>query len=448
MESSHLPVAQIKRDNYKVRLLFSLCILFSGWSFAQQSHSGDLLKDSHLNLSLRNHWKYLKEDTAQATTVHNAWGQSATLDFQSGYLWDTVGFDVTYSGVMKLGASDYFASRGLLYNDGPGMDKDNAKGFNKFGQRYIKAKLGDDKLGFKVKAGWQVLKNFGVVTTSNRLTKNSYLGYSSSLWYENMTMDLGWLTRSINRDAPDKVYFQTADKQDIDAIFTGGGSWKSDIATVSFAYGESKDYLRRYIYNVAWHPSAQWTLNTTAYGTEALDKYKRMPDGKKVFDRSAWHYVAEAKWNNDDWLVKFVAGYTQANKKNAVGYYDRHIAKNMRGRFDSLTSAGADYTRDGEIALAMLGQYQLSPGYFTGLQWNYGQFNYGHRTMRSGEISLINQWLPNIAPFKNLSLFILLGYGWGYENIAQTPKLNADGRFMRSPNLSSEIVIDYKFGLF
>ncbi|WP_435928504.1 OprD family outer membrane porin [Dryocola sp. BD613] len=448
MESITLPVAQIKKDNYKVRMLFSLCIFFSGCSPAQEIAQGDLLKDSHLDLSLRNHWKYLKADDVQATTVHNAWGQSATLNFRSGYLWDTVGFDVSYSGVMKLGASDYFSTRGLLYNDGAGMDKDNAKGFNKFGQRYIKVKFGDNKLGFKGKAGWQELKNFGVVTASNRLTKNSYFGYSASLWYENLGVDLGWLTRSINRDAPDKVHFQTADRKNIGAILTGEGSWKSDIATVSLAYGEAKDYLRRHIYDIVWRPSARWTVNTTAYGTQALDNYKAMPEGKKAFDNSAWHYVTEASWKNEDWLLKLAAAYTQANKKNAVGYYDRHIAKNMRGRFYSLTSAGNDYTRDGEAALAMSAQYQLTPQYATGLQWNYGQFKYKNNKVRSGEISLVNQWVPGIAPFKNLSVFVLLGYGWGYEQIAQTPKLNASGQAMRSSSLSSEIVIDYKFGLF
>lgn len=448
MEYRHLSVTQNIKNNFKVRLLFSLCILFSTCSTAQEIYDSALLKNSHLDLSLRNHWKYLKEDTEEKTFVHNAWGQSATLNFQSGYLWDMLGFDVTYSGVVKLGASDYFSSRGLLYNDGPGMDKRNASGFNKFGQRYIKAKFGDDTLGLKAKVGWQELKNFGALTTSNRLTKNSYLGSGASLWYENLSADLGWLTRSINRDAPTKVHFQTADGKNIDAIITTGISWKNNISTVSAIYGESKNYLRRYIYDIAWHPSPQWTVTTTAYGNKALSDYKRMSNEKKAVDGSAWHYVTEAKWKNDDWLLNFTAAYTQASQKNAVGYYDRHIAKNTRGRFHALTAAGFDYTRDKEIALAVRGQYQIFPGYFTGLQWNYGQFNYKRNTVRSGEITLINQWLPKFSPFNNLSVFILSGCGWGYEQIAQTPRLNAAGHYMRLPNFTSEIVIDYKFGLF
>jgi hypothetical protein len=63
-------------------------------------------QDAQVDIKLRNYWKYLKEDEAQPVKVHNAWGQAVTLDFQSGYLWDRVGFDATYTGAIKLGASD------------------------------------------------------------------------------------------------------------------------------------------------------------------------------------------------------------------------------------------------------------------------------------------------------------------------------------------------------
>lgn len=406
------------------------------------------ISDSHLDMALRNQWKYLKENASQPKEVHNAWGQSATLNFESGYLWDVIGFDASYSQVIKLAASDYFSTRALLYNDGQGMDKKNAKGFNKFGQRYLKVKAGDESAGLKAKIGWRELKNFGVLTTSNRLTKNSYLGYSGSLVYDRLQLDFGWLSDSINRDSPNKSHFQTADRRNIANVRTGGLSWKNDKMRLSYGYGEAKDYQRRHAVEMAWQPLENWTLASQVYGSEALAGYKKMAAGKKEYDNQAWHYVGEIRWQDPRWLFKFAAAHTNAHKESGVGIYGRHIAKNSRGRFNALTSAGVDYMRDGETALALYGQYQTHRTLTSGLQLNYGQFSYKDNLVRSGEVSLINVWAPDSAPLKDLSVFINVGYGWHYKNVNATPTLSDSGNYMRSPSLSSEIVVDYRFGLF
>ncbi|HIF5761335.1 TPA: OprD family outer membrane porin, partial [Raoultella ornithinolytica] len=78
---------------------------------------------SHMTLSLKNYWKYLKEEETEPKKVHNAWGQGVAVDYQSGYFADIIGFDATYYGAIKLGASDYFNSRGVLYNNGTGNKK-------------------------------------------------------------------------------------------------------------------------------------------------------------------------------------------------------------------------------------------------------------------------------------------------------------------------------------
>jgi hypothetical protein len=89
-----------------------------------------------MTLSLKNYWKYLKEEETEPKKVHNAWGQGVAVDYQSGYFADIIGFDATYYGAIKLGASDYFNSRGVLYNNGTGNKKSNAEGFSKFGQQH------------------------------------------------------------------------------------------------------------------------------------------------------------------------------------------------------------------------------------------------------------------------------------------------------------------------
>ncbi|NIY48818.1 OprD family outer membrane porin [Cedecea colo] len=435
---------------FTLRGIVLIAILGSFNAAAQNSSAfyNDFIAPSHMDLSLRNQWKYLKENAAQPKAVHNAWGQGTTLNFKSGYLWDAIGFDAGYSKVFKLAASDYFSTRALLYNDGQGMDKNNAKGFDRFGQRYIKVKFGEKSLGMEAKGGWQEMKNFGVLTTSSRLAKNSYLGYSGSFVFDDVVLQLGRVTQAINRDSPEKTHFQTADKKNIASIFTGGLGWKNDKVSFSYGYGEAKNYQRRHVTEVAWYPVPQWTFASQIYGSQALDKYERMPTSKKDFDNQAWHYVGETQWKNADWLFRLAAGYTHARKEGGVGTYNRHIAKNTRGRFNALTSAGTDYMRHGEAALVLYSHYQVTRNFTSGMQWNYGQFKYKDNLVRSGEATLINIWAPDSALLKDLSVFFNLGYGWSYKNVHATPTLTNAGKYMRSPSLSSEIIIDYKFSLF
>lgn len=405
------------------------------------------VKDTKIDLTLRNYWKYLKENEGQPKEVHSAWGQAFTFDYKSGYFLDFIGFDATFTGVAKLAASDYFATRALLYNDGPGNDKNNAKGFSKFAQRYAKVKLGNDTVRFNGKAGWQVLKNYGVLTASNRLSQNSYLGYSGTLAYDNLSLDTAYVTSSINRDAPDKVKFQTKDKKNIDHIITSGLTYKDKDLYLSYAYGEAQDYQRRHVIEGSYKPVQKLTLGTQIYGSYALDDYKSMAASRKEFDDHAWHYAGDAKWQEKDWSFKFGVAYTKAEKENAIGYYGRHIAQNTRGRFNALTSAGVDYMRDGELALTTLGTYNFIEELTTGVQLNYGQFNYKGNTVRTGEVNLINQWAPKDPRLKNLSVFTMFGYGWSYKNSNKTPTLDHNGKYQRSPSLSGEVIVEYRFNL-
>lgn len=402
-----------------------------------------LFKDAKLTLTAKNFWKYLKEDESQPKEVHNAWGQSFGFNYQSGYFADFIGFDFSFVGAVKLGASDYFATRGVLYND-----NGTAKGYSKFDQRYLKFKLGDEQLGFHGKAGWQILKNYGTLTASTRLSQNSYLGYSGTFRYENLALDLAYVTSSINRDAPDKVPFKTNDGKVIDHITTGGLTYKDKTTYFTYNYGESDNYLRRHVIEMSYKPVSELTLGSQIYGSYAQDDYKSMALSKKEFNDHAWHYAFDAKWQTKNWSTKLGVAYTKAEKDNGIGYYGRHLAKNSRGRFNSMTSAGVDYMRDGELALTALTTYNFVPELTSGIQVNYGQFDYKDNTVRSGEINLINIWKPTDKRLKNFSVGTMFGYGWSYKHQNKTPTLDHNGHYQRSPSLSAEVVIDYRFDLF
>ncbi|WP_261822044.1 OprD family porin [Pragia fontium] len=404
-------------------------------------------QDAKLDISTRNYWKYLKEDESQPKEVHSAWGQNVILKFESGYFADFIGFDATYTGVIKLAASDYFSTRALLYNDGPGFDKSNAAGFNKMGERYVKIKYALDDLKFNARGGWQIIKNTGILTASNRLSQNSYLGYSGQVSYENLSLDAVYVTSSINRDAPDKVHFLTKDNRVIDNIISTGLNYKDKELSAAYFYGEADNYLRRHGMELSYRANQHLTLGSQIYGTYALDDYKSMSASRKEFDNHAWHYAFDAKWQQQKWGNKLGIAYTRAEKNNAIGYYARHVSKNMRGRFNAMTSAGSDYMRDGELALSTATDYLVTPDLKMGLLMNYGQFDYKSNTVRTGEVNVFGHWIPKDNTFKNLSIFAMFGPGWSYKHKNRTPTLY-NGDVGRAHNLAGEIIIDYKFNLF
>ena len=440
----------------KIKYLTTMLLGISSYSIlanatTQNSILDDtFFKDTKFIFSTRNHWKYLKENASQPKEVHSAWGQAFSFDYKSGYLFDMIGFDVTYDNIIRLGASDYFATRNLLYNDGKGYNKHNAHGFNKFTQRYAKIKLGNDDINFNGKAGWHSLKDLGVISSTKHLTRNSYLGYSGILKYDNVYFSLAYIDSTLPRESAKKLRFLTADrKKVINNISTAEIAYKDKDLTLDYSYGVAKDYLRRHVIELSYKPIQKLILGGQFYGSYALDNYDAMKQNKKEFEDHAWHYATDVEWKEEDWSIKVGLAYTDANKHNAIGYYNRHLGKNTRARFNGLAAAGADYLRDGELVLTTVMSYDFVKDNSTGLYMNYGQFNYKHNTLKNGEINVFDIWKPTSGAFRNFSILSKVGYGWSYKTVSAsdlTPKLR-HGKYQRSPSLSAETVIDYRFNL-
>ncbi|MGL5698104.1 MAG: OprD family outer membrane porin [Kluyvera sp.] len=403
--------------------------------------------DSHMTLSLKNYWKYLKEENANPKHVHNAWGQGVALEYQSGYFADIIGVDAVYYGAVKLGASDYFNSRGVLYNNGTGNKKSNAEGFSKFGQRNIKLKYDIADTHLNTRWGWQVLKNYGVISTSTRLSPTTYSGISGGVNNGNLTLRGAYIENSMDRNSPDKKQFQTNTGRKINHLASGDLLWKSQHLDVQYGYGESDNYLRRHLLFTNLRPIDRLNIGTQVYATHALDEYTAMPASKRDFDNNAWHFALDATWKADRWSNKFGIGYTDAKKANEVGFYPRHMSKNSRGTFISMAYAGDDYLRDGELVLANMADYKLTPDLAIGLVGNIAQFNYKGNHVRTGEINAFSRWTPTDPMLNNLTVWAMFGPGWSYKMSGKTPVLT-DGRYTRTHTLSSEVIIEYRFRMF
>lgn len=417
------------------------------WAATDTISNDAFFRDSQFTLSAKNYWKYLKEENANPKHVHNAWGQGFSADYKSGYFLDVIGFDATYYSAIKLGASDYFNSRGVLYNNGTGSKKSNAEGYSKFGQRNIKLKYHWQDMQLDARWGWQMLKNYGVISTSNRLSPTTYSGISGSVNYGNVTLRGAWIENSMDRNSPDKKRFQTNTGKYISHLVSGDILWKNELFDVQYAYGESNNYLQRHLLFTRIRPDSRLTLGSQLYGTHAQDEYRAMPANRRDFDNNAWHFAMDATWKADNWSSKFGIGYTDAKKTNEVGFYPRAMSKNSRGTFISMAYTGDDYLRDGEIMLANMTEFQLTPDLAIGLAGNIGQFNYKGNNVRTGEINAFSRWVPSQPYLKNFTFWMMFGPGWSYKANGKTPVLT-DGHYTRTNTLSSEVIMEYRFGLF
>ncbi|MBU9822010.1 OprD family outer membrane porin [Rahnella sp. BCC 1045] len=400
------------------------------------------IKNSSLDLGTHNIWKYLDEGETDKRNVHSAWGQGLALDYKSGYLADAIGVDASYYGVIKLAAADNFASRGILYDD-----DGQAKGFNKLGQFFGKAKFSQSGVEGNLYGGWKLIK-LGVLTTSMRAASNTYNGWSGDLTYDAYRLRLAYLTKSLNRDSPDKVNFMTSDGHAIDTIYTGDVQFKTDNLTALYFYGESEDYLRRNGLELNLKQNKSLSYGVQIYMTQALDKWDSMANNKKDFDHRANHYAADMTWKYNDWTTKGGLAYTDANKEGGIGMYPRHMSKNSRGTFNSMTTAGLDYMRDEEKVLSLDVGYHITPELVLGINTHYGFFDFQGQPVKEGELNVYTLWKPASKKLKDLSVFAMIGPGRTYEHKGTSPIVDHHGNIKSADSFAAEFRLDYKFNIF
>lgn len=419
-----------------------------GWEMIS---TNPLFADGKVNVTLRNMWKYLKTADLYNTKTHQdqakevaqAWGQGIEVAYNSGYFADFIGFDVTYYGAIKLAASDKFSSRAILYKDENG----DAKGYNKIGQRYVKIKLGKDGNRFDGKAGWIVMRNVGILTTSTRLSNNSYNGYYGKYTFQNYYAELAYVTSTSRRDSPHKVQFKTFNKQVINHITMGDLGYKDKTTNVLGFYGEAESYIRQFGIEASQRVFQHLTLGTQIYAQYAVDKNDKMwQKSSRPFDSKAWHYALVGSWWQPKWEFKLGVGYTHAPKTGAMGVYQRNIVSNTRGRFNSMAYADIDYMRDSERYIGMNFEYKLVPGYSVGIRNMNSHNKYHGNKMHEHNLTLFNYWNPTWM--KNFSVYADVGYGWHYKNASSdwnTPVTDRHGNLMRSQSLAGSMTATYRF---
>lgn len=408
-----------------------------------------LITDSHTDISFRNQFKNLNTSDYGERSVQTAWGQGVTLDFRSGYLADIIGFDTSYYQVFKLVASDEFAGRSVLYND-----HGQAKGFHKFGQLYSKVKFEGKDNYFRLYTGWQTINKWGAITNSSRAIPGTYQGWRLDSRSGPVTFRGAWVDRYSDRDSPALIHFQTADRnKNISHLATGELSYEWKDHSALYFFGESHNYMQRHGLELGWTPQAfadnQGKVLGMLYMNHGLKDFTAMNPDYRPFNNDAWHSAFYVEWKQNKWKHKLGAAWTKANSSDQhLGYFERHMAKNSRGRFNSMADAwGNDYVGNNEKMVAWTTEYKVSPEVNIGLQSAIGWgMKYQDHTIERGETILFSTWKP--LQEKNLSLMLSAGPSWNYQSKHNQPILTDDGRPKRAVNHSVEFQVDYAFNLF
>lgn len=435
--------------------LSSLIVFVAGCSItlpvgADNFSTGGLVEDSHLDLTLKNVWMLMTSDQLadQGVGNQNAWAQSAHLNWQSGWAWDSVGLGASWYGVAKLYANDDFYGRDLLRdNDG------HAEGFNKIGQLYGKARWGDEERYLHLWAGWKQLYKFGALTvTRSRAAPSTWEGISAELAWHNVMARAAVVNRFSERDEPEKRRFMTLkSNKRIDYIATGELSWKpAKGSKISYIAAESDDYLLRHGIeaNATLPITKDFSLLTQGmyYYNRGLSEW----EGARGFTDHAQHIFALVGYQYGASQSGIGWSKTKAHLNNGLGHFYWHFGKNTRGAFNSKADGeGNDYINDGEQMLYLYSQYQISPDLIMGVYGNYGfGMKYENVSLTEWEYGGYFSW--NVPQAKGLNVFAGFGpsYSWKLTP-KRTPSLTDDKRtFNRAKGIGATVRVEYKFNLF
>ena len=220
-------------------------------SGTQADQLSNLFEESQLDLKLRN--AYFNSDgkhTPEGIEKRRIrqWGQGIQLDYKSGYMWDVLGFDVSYFGGFKLDGGkgntgiDGKSGTDVLWQTESGQLQD----YNKIGVANVKARFGDDDVNAMVRGGRMLQDNPIMSSSSSRLTPSSFEGTGVDADIYGFDVYYSYLTKQSIRNKNSFEKFENGNGEQIDNIQVVGFNYEFDMGLgFEFAYGQSKDYKDR-----------------------------------------------------------------------------------------------------------------------------------------------------------------------------------------------------------
>lgn len=421
-----------------------LTIAVSGCMNAYADSGVDsFFKDGTTSVSARNFYINLVSNDYPSYSPYNmtVWAQSFTAGFQSGYIDDHWGLDISAYNVQKIYAAEGFATRHVFKPDA----NSQAEGFNKLKVYALKQKFKSDDYTYKFYEGRRVLKDFGALTTENNATQSSYYGVTSEINSKALDVKLGYLTKYSDSDTNLNETMTTATGDTIDYIYTADVKYDWQGNEVRYYVGESQNYLRRHFFSYSKFLGDK-KLTAKLFYNQGLSRWKNLFDYKRLYDDHAMQIALESEFYSPKNFVKLGYAYTSAKRTNSVGQLNFDLASNAKGNNNSPTSGvSKNFSNDRESVFYVLALHTLTPTVQIGAVGRYGYgVQYKGNNMYQYEAGLVFIWKPQSLP--GFMLHVAGGPDGGFKrDYGNTPHLDSNGHWIKSHGRAVTATAEYTF---
>ncbi len=424
----------------------------------------NLFEESQLDLKLRN--AYFNSDgknTPEDKTKRRIrqWGQGIQLNYKSGYMWDVLGFDVSYFGGFKLDGGRGNTTGDLLHQTN--SNDDNLKNrdlhdYNKIGVANVKARFGDDDVNAMIRGGRMLQDNPIMASSSSRLTPSSFEGTSLDADFYGFDVYYSYLTRQSIRNKNSFQSFENGAGKKIDDIQVVGFNYEFDMGLgFEVAYGKAKDYKDRgmgelyYVYDIQpgvalkfdgqyhWVKGDSKKLYDHPYASlsspESIEKYA---DGKN-YESSLYNLNVELVYHE----LTAAISYTQV--KDA--YFDYYMDAHDHGTATFWTSREiSDFNHEDEKVWQASLVYdfaQFMPGFKAGMTYTKGTDAYSATTNKKDG----KEWERDVVLSYDFQQESLKGLSLSYQyNVWRNNDYEAFGGSRGRDD--HKVYLDYKVALF
>lgn len=408
---------------------------------------GDFFDEGKTTLSARNFYIDLVGNDLPNYSPYNmtTWAQSFTLGFQSGYINDHFGLDISAYDVEKIYAAEGFATRHVLKS---GKDSDGntvAKGFSKLKEYALKQKFHHDDYTYKFYQGRRVLNDFGALDTEDTSTQSSYYGLTSEINSDALTLKLGYLTKYSDSDTNENETLSTAAGGTLDYLYTADVKYNWQGNELRYYMGESQDYLRRHFLSYGKFLGDK-KLTAKLFVNQGLSRWDNLPDYNRLFDNHAAQIAFESEFYGPKSFIQLGYAYTSANRTGSVGQLNFDLADNAKGNDNSPASGvSKNFSNDGESVLYALALRKVTPTLQAGVVGRYGfGVEYKGNSMYQYEAGLIAIWEPQSLP--GFKLNVAGGPDGGFKrDFGNTPHLDSNGHWIKSHGRCVTATAEYTF---
>ncbi len=355
------------------------------------------------------------------------------VDFESGYISDMFGANVTGYGIQVLDAGDNYFGKKYFKPVAYGED---AEGFLSLREYHLKQKFNVSDTDIYLTQGVRILRDFGVLDREAAAIESSYQGVTAEVKNGGLDFKFAAVDGLLNSNS-DKVrgfrsnqnastFLRDEPDSDIDYILTGDVSYQFGLNKLRYKVGHSDDYLTKQGINYDRYFDGG-KLQVYGLMNTAHDGYKSMDGEYRRIEDNAYHFGTELNFFFPKSFVKLAYTYTDADRDEDYGLGQFELGMSAK----TVTNPGFAkgdaryYTWDGQHMVGLIGIHEISEGFKLGFVARYATgAEYQGADLNAGEWAFLGLFDVN----KNVNIELVAGkdYGW-YQDFNGKPILDSDG---------------------